>query len=108
MLAVALPHPAPAQEAEAPPEAGRDLMQRGAELLLRGLMDELKPELDRLGLALREAEPRLRELLALVDDLRNYEAPVMLENGDILIRRRPDSDPPPDRQSVPPGDEIEL
>ena len=28
------------------------------------------------------------QLLALIDDLRNYHAPEKLENGDILIRRK--------------------
>ena len=76
---------------------GFDLMQRGAMLLLRGLIDEIQPPLDDMAQALAALEPRLRELLALVDDIGNYDAPERLANGDILIRRKtgPDIPPPP-------------
>ena len=97
-----------AQDAEpAPPvapevEEGFDLMEEGAKLLLKGLMSEMEPALDEMGKALNEIEPALKdlqprmlELLALVDDLTNYQAPERLENGDILIRRKPDAPAPP-------------
>jgi hypothetical protein len=89
--------PLAAQEAEDGPAEGLDLMQEGAEMLLRGLIDEIQPPLDDMAAALAALEPRLRELLVLVDDLANYEAPERLENGDILIRRKtgPDIPPPP-------------
>ena len=79
------------------PAEGLDLMQEGAEMLLRELMEGLKPELDEMAGALAALEPRLRELLALVDDIGNYEAPARLDNGDILIRRKtgPGIPPPP-------------
>lgn len=38
-------------------------------------------------------EPMAERLKALVDDLDAYEAPEMLPNGDIIIRRKPDADP---------------
>ncbi len=104
LLALALvATPALAQDttppAEAPAEAdGFRLMEEGARLLMRGLMTEMEPALDEMGRAMDEigpalesfgAEigPRLSELVALIDDFANYDAPVMLPNGDILIRR---------------------
>jgi hypothetical protein len=92
------PAPSPAPEVE----EGFSLMEEGAKLLLKGLMAEMEPALDEMGKALSEVEPALKdlqpkmlELLALVDDLTNYQAPERLENGDILIRRKPDAPAPP-------------
>lgn len=90
-------------------EEGFSLMEEGAKLLLKGLMSEMEPALDEMGKALSEMEPALKELqpkmlelLALVDDLTNYAAPERLENGDILIRRKPDAPaPPPLPESAP-------
>jgi len=83
-------------------EQGFSLMEEGAKLLLRGLMAEMEPALDEMGTALSELEPalkdlqpRLLEFLALVDDLTNYQPPERLENGDILIRRKPGAPPAP-------------
>lgn len=69
-------------------EQGFDLMREGAKLLLRGLASRMEPALQDMGEAMAEMEPKLREVLALIDDLRNYHAPERLENGDILIRRK--------------------
>ncbi len=83
-------------------------MEEGAKLLLKGLMSEMEPTLDEMGKALSDLEPslkdlqpRLLELLALVDDLTNYQAPERLENGDILIRRKPDAPAPPPLPTTP-------
>lgn len=74
---------------EAPvPDLGQSLMQHGAQMLLRGLMHEMEPALNDMGKAMGEIEPVLRDLIAMMDDLRNYHAPVLLPNGDILIRRK--------------------
>jgi hypothetical protein len=59
------------------------------------LVDGLAGALDRMG-------PALRDLAVLVDDIRNYEAPERLENGDIVIRRSPDAPPPPPLDDVAP------
>lgn len=106
-----------AQDAAPVPPVGEDgfsLMEEGAKLLLRGLMSEMEPALDEMGEALEgvgpaleefgaEIGPRLRQLVAMIDDFANYAAPVMLPNGDILIRRtapllpvEPDQVPGPD------------
>ena len=94
--------PALAQESPTAPEAaeedGFSLMEEGAKLVLRGLMSEMEPTIDEMGKALEEIgpaleglgqdiAPKLRQLFALVDDFNNYDAPVLLPNGDILIRR---------------------
>lgn len=118
LVALAIATPAVAQDSApadpAPPEAeeGFSLMERGAQLLFRGLMQEMEPALTEMEEALGKMEPKLRELMALVDDLRNYEAPRRLENGDILIPRRPDAPPPPALPEAspasPPQGETEL
>lgn len=81
---------------------GLGLMERGAELFFRGLMDDMAPALDELRdlaeemgpqmqLFLEEMGPRFGELLSQIDDLTHYEAPEILPNGDIIIRRKPDA-----------------
>lgn len=102
--------PAAAQE----PEEGLSLMERGARLFFEGLMREVEPALKDLEGAVREMEPAVKEfmdrmgpaltdLIGKVDDLANYEAPEMLPNGDIILRRKPDaplnSDPVPDPET---------
>lgn len=77
-------------------------MEEGAKLLLRGLMTEMEPAIDDLRdmaegmgpameLFAQEMGPALGAMLEQVDDLRNYQAPEVLPNGDIIIRRKPDA-----------------
>lgn len=117
---------APLQAQDAAPPAdqgdvdqGLSLIERGTQLLLRGLMAEMEPALRDMQKGLDEAmtdiEPALRDLATLLGDIRNYEAPVRLPNGDILIRRKADAPfpepgrPGPDSMPEPgPGGEIEL
>lgn len=83
---------------------GLGLIERGAGMLLDNLLSDIGPELDQMGRDLsdgvREFAPMARDLAAQVDDLRNYEAPKRLANGDILIRRKAGAPPP--RPSAPP------
>lgn len=83
-------------------EDGVDLMQEGAELLLRGLMNEMEPAIDDLkgmmeefGPAMQlfadEMGPVLADMLSKIDDIKHYEQPEFLPNGDIIIRRSPDA-----------------
>lgn len=83
---------------------GFSLMDEGARLFMRGLMSELEPTFDDLEGFARELQPALRslaeemgpalaDLMTRIDDISHYEAPVILENGDILIRRSPDAPP---------------
>lgn len=101
-----IPAPALAQDEEA--ERGLSLMERGAQMLMEGLLQEMEPALDDLqalaqefGPALqdfaRQMGPALRDLLEEVEDWSAYHPPEKLENGDIIIRRKqPDEMPEPD------------
>ena len=81
--------PAMAQEV-VPDETDKrlSLLQEGAGLLLRGMMSDMEPAMQDMAKAFAEAEPMLRDLMAMMDDLTNYHAPEVLPNGDILIRRK--------------------
>lgn len=104
---------------------GFNLMEEGARLFLRGLMTEMEPALRELDEAAREMEPLLRDfaaemgpaltdLLAQVEDWTMYYPPEMLENGDIILRRRvplvPDAPEAAPKADMPPdeGDKIDL
>jgi hypothetical protein len=91
-------------------EEGFSLLEEGAKLLFRGLIDQMGPALDEMQKGLEgmseEARPALEALLGMIDDMRNYEAPERLPNGDIIIRRKPDAPLPPDLRDE--GNEIEL
>lgn len=106
-IAFALPVSSAAQE-EPPREPssdlseGFDLLGEGARLLFRGLMAEMEPALQEMGEQLRAMEPLLRSLAEMIGDIRNYEAPEKLPNGDIILRRKADPAIP-----APEGD-IEL
>ena len=111
--------PALAEDTPAVPKAeddGFSLMEEGMKLVMRGMMSEMQPALDEMGKALEEVEPHLKELgpklhqlIALIDDIKNYDAPIMLPNGDILIRRTAPLVPGPDVMPQPgPNGEIEL
>ncbi len=64
---------------------------------------------------LTEITPMLESLSEKIDDLSHYEAPEVMPNGDIIIRRKPDA---PDQEApetgpeevtpVPPQGQIEL
>lgn len=99
--------PALAQE-----EDGPSLMERGAQMLMEGLLQEIEPAIDDLqgmaeefGPALRDFAtqmgPALRSLLDEVEDWSAYHPPEILENGDIIIRRKePETLPQADDQDV--------
>jgi len=53
---------------------------------LEGLAEKLGPALDELG-------PKFEELFAKIGDWSLYEAPEVLPNGDIIIRRKKPADP---------------
>lgn len=87
VLILAVAAPAAAQEAE-PPSA----MERGLRLFLDGLMEEMGPALRDFEELTEDARPLLDRLQAelggVIGDLDVYEAPEILPNGDILIRRK--------------------
>jgi len=74
-------------------------MERGAQLFFEGLMQEMSPALEEMSKLLDDAGPalqnfmvemgpKLREVLDEVEDWSAYEAPEVLENGDIIMRRK--------------------
>jgi hypothetical protein len=78
---------------------GLTLMERGALMFMEGILKEMEPAIDELseltdqmGPALKsfaeEMGPKLTEMLAEVEDWSTYEAPEVLPNGDIIIRRK--------------------
>ncbi|MDA7965111.1 hypothetical protein [Ruegeria sp.] len=99
--------PAHAQE-----EDSQSLMEKGAELFFEGLRQEMEPALDDLlGLAdqfgpamqsfVQEMGPALTDLAAKIEDWSVYEAPEILPNGDIIIRRKPEPEDEPQDQPEP-------
>ncbi|MGR3465524.1 hypothetical protein [Limimaricola sp.] len=107
---IAGPATAQIEEAPAEEEDGFSLMQEGAELFFEGIMGEMEPAIEDFRGFARMAEPHLRALLSemgpalmqvldRIDDIANYEAPEILDNGDIIIRRKreaPEFTPDPD------------
>ena len=82
-------------------DEGMSLMEQGARLFLRGLMDEVDPAMEdlkdfaqtmqpNLQKLLDEMGPSLQSLADMMDNATAYEAPEKLPNGDIIIRRKPD------------------
>ncbi|KUF12025.1 hypothetical protein [Pseudoponticoccus marisrubri] len=78
---------------------GLTLMEEGARLFLRGLMDETDEAIGGLQDMAREIEPflnefaqemgpALRDLADKVEDWSAYHPPEMLPNGDIILRRK--------------------
>ncbi len=97
-------------------ERGLSLMERGAMLFMEGIMKEMEPAIEEfegfaqeMGPALKmfaeEMGPKLAEILEQVEDWSVYEAPEVLPNGDIIIRRKPDH---PVEKPIKPGEQIEL
>jgi hypothetical protein len=116
-LPFALASAAMAQDSAPVEGEGFDLMEEGAELILRGLMDEMGPAIDEfrdlaetVGPAFAnmsdEMGAALVQLFGQIDDIANYELPEMLENGDIIIRRRPDA--PPVAEEPPVTEPLDL
>ena len=99
-------------------EDGGSLMERGARLFFEGLMEEMEPAMRELeGMAesiepalrgfAQEMGPALQELMETVEDWSVYEPPVMMPNGDILLKRKPDA-PKPDALPAPEAGEIDI
>jgi hypothetical protein len=81
------------EQTEVPFAQGLELLRGGAELLLQDLFAEIEPALDGM------AEFAL--------ELEAYDPPVVLPNGDILIRRKsalePEETPKPPKIPRPPN-----
>ncbi len=66
---------------------GAELLNRGFQLLLEGLANELEPMAD-------EWAEGWADLVERFGDMQVYHPPEVLPNGDIIIRRRIPLDPP--------------
>ena len=97
-------------------DSGLSLMERGAQMLMEGLMREMEPAMEGLqdmaeefGPALRDFTaqmgPALRGLLDEVEDWSVYHPPEILENGDIIIRRKTPEEMQP---KTDPEDQIDI
>ncbi len=66
----------------------------GMRNLLEGFADDLAPMME--------------ELSGRLEGLRGYHAPEMLPNGDIIIRRKPKPEVPPEAEKAPPEGAIDI
>jgi hypothetical protein len=92
------------------------LLEEGAGLMLRGLLQEVAPPLQELAgigqellptfqLLAEEMGPALAEVLGQIDSISYYEPPAILPNGDIVLRRSADAPawvPPPEPEEPEP------
>lgn len=92
-MMLALSQPAAAQDTAPAPEQG--LIDWAMSWVFGSVQQELEPALgdmralmDQFGPAIA---PAMERMMALVDDMTHYDMPEMLENGDIIIRRKPDA-----------------
>lgn len=95
-------------------ERNKSLMEQGAELFFEGLRQEMEPTLDgmlkmaeQFGPSIltffEEMGPALADLADKVEDWSAYQAPEILPNGDIIIRKK--TEPAPPEQQPKPEDE---
>jgi hypothetical protein len=69
---------------------------------LEGLMQRfLERVLPPMEHGLQAIEPELRDLMTRLQGMAQYEAPEILPNGDILIRRKPPTDHLPESEAPP-------
>ncbi|MBA85323.1 hypothetical protein ACSSNL_02210 [Thalassobius sp. S69A] len=111
--------PALASDLATDEDEGFSLMEEGAKLFMRGIMQEMEPAMDDLRAFadtmepamrqfVREMGPALAEVLKKVDDLTLYHPPEMLPNGDIIMRRKQPAPPQPPQSIPQPGPEGEV
>ena len=85
--------PLAAQEEEPP-----SMMERGAQQFLEGLLLEMEPAFESMRGFMDQMGPALTDLMSEIEDWSVYEAPEVLPNGDIIIRRKPDKETTPEIQ----------
>ncbi len=103
LMAVLSAHPALAQDED----GGTSMMERGAQEFLEGLLLEMEPAWRELQAFMDAMGPAMVELMEQVKDWSAYEPPEVLDNGDIIIRRKPEKEetPAPAPEPIP---QIEL
>lgn len=93
-LSVSLLAATPAFAQDEAPNSPLDFFGQGAQEMLEGLLDEMRPMLEDMQPFVQdEIVPMLQRLGELVDDLSAYDLPERLPNGDIILRRSPDAPP---------------
>ena len=100
--------PVAAQETPPSTDEGMSLIERGARMLMEQFLGEVEPHMkdlkEGMDQAMTEMGPALRDLMAKIDDIRNYHPPEVLPNGDIIIRRKT----PAELATPPEEGEIDL
>lgn len=81
--------PLAAQDEDSP-----SMMEQGMRQFFEGLLLEMEPAFDSMRGFMEEMGPALTDLMGQIDDWSVYETPEILENGDIIIRRKPESELP--------------
>ncbi len=93
-LALLLALPAAAETPDDGVGEGLSLLQQGARIIMRSMLEDIEPQLDQMRRdlegAMAELEPRLDALADMIGNLDAYEAPEKLPNGDIILRRKRD------------------
>jgi len=89
-----------------PPSKTEDegMISRGFRMMIDGLFAQIDPTMEEMGQALEGLEPLMQDLATQLGDIRYYERPERLPNGDILIRRKADAPPvtqPPETDAPP-------
>ena len=74
-------------------------------LFFDGFQQEIEPALDGMAGALTGVAPALDAMMGMIDDMTNYSMPEMLENGDIIMRRKPEA-PPVEPPAETPGTDL--
>jgi hypothetical protein len=104
ILAAALAAAPLAGHAQDSSDEGSNAIEQGAELFLRGLLEEVQPPLEELAgigakhlLTLQamvdEMGPAFAEVFEQIDSISYYQPPEILPNGDIIFRRNADAPP---------------
>ncbi|QEW19223.1 hypothetical protein LA6_001406 [Marinibacterium anthonyi] len=105
-VAVGLAAPAVAQQTEDEPRGGLDRFLDDFRDGMGDALGGLQGWAEDIGPAMKsfieEMGPALSDMMDEVKDWSRYEAPEMLDNGDIIIRRKPEDPADPDAPPVPP------
>jgi len=102
ILAAALVAAPLAAQAQDSSDRGSNAIEEGAQLFLRGLLDEVQPPLQELAgigaknlMTLRtmldEMGPAFAEVFDQIDSITYYQPPEIMPNGDIIFRRNADA-----------------
>jgi len=93
-LVILLALPASAETPDDGVGEGLGLLQEGARIIMRSILEDIEPQLDEMRRdlegAMAELEPRLDALADMIGNIDAYEAPERLPNGDIILRRKRD------------------